>query len=76
MSEVITYTVRGKAADGRMYKIVNRQVKRMAEARGEDTFVSRFEAIFNAAQALKAWRYAPDGICFDVHEKRVRKPAT
>lgn len=73
MSEEITYTVRGKTSDGRTYKIVNRQVKRVSEARGEDVFVSRFAAIFNAAQAIKAWRYTPDGICFDVHEKRVRK---
>lgn len=72
MEDRTSYSVRGKAADGRQYKIVNREVKRGSEARGEDFFDSRFAAIYNAAQAIKAWRYAPDGICFDVHEKHTK----
>lgn len=72
MQEVITYTVRGVSADGTRYKVVNRQVKRMAEARGEDEFESRFTAIYNAAQALKARRSPLNGVIFDVHEKRQR----
>jgi len=72
MQEVITYTVRGVSADGTRYKIVNRQVKRASEARGEDEFESRFTAIHNAAQALQARRAAFNGVVFDVHEKRQR----
>lgn len=66
------YVVRGKAADGTQYKVKDRQIKRMGEARGEDTFDSLFFALHNAAEAIRAWRYTPDGITFDaqpIHEE-------
>lgn len=70
---ITTYSVRGVTPDGRQFKIVNREVKRMAETRGEDFFDSHFAAIYNAAQAIKAWRYSADGVRFDVHTKQTRE---
>lgn len=63
------YYARGKTPNGQRYKLVRGAVKRVAEARGEDYFTSRFEAIYAAMSGLRSWAMRPIGIVFDVHHE-------
>lgn len=69
VSKETRYYARGKTPNGQRYKLVRGAVKRVAEARGEDYFTSRFEAICAALGALRAWAMRPMGIVFDVHHE-------
>ena len=73
MSEANQYYIRGIAGK-QEFKMVRGEIKRVAEARGEDTFDSIHVAIFQFAQALRKWRYCPQGITFQHHMREGVKP--
>lgn len=66
------YYARGKTPDGKQFKIVRGEARRVHEARGEDTFNSHFAAIFAVSKAMKRWRVFPIEVVFDIHSKEVR----
>lgn len=71
MATQTKYCVRGTAKGQRYYKVSSRRVVRSDQARGEDLFDSKYDAIHNAAQALHAMPTVPEGMRFDVVEREV-----
>lgn len=72
MAKVVKYRMRGEVG-GQSYKMVRGRIRRMHEVRGEDEFVSKFDAIWHFAQALRAMATIPDGISYDITSREVEE---
>lgn len=47
--------------------MVRGEIKAMSEARGEDLFDNYFDAVYQFTKAVRAWRYRPQGVTYELH---------